>query len=90
MVADSLKLLPKESETKQRWTTEEWARQRSRLDIPNLDSEIPRAAVAPHEPMAGHASAAIDEPGRSLRCVTHGLCSMSLRVCSDCHNCTLP
>jgi hypothetical protein len=29
MVADSLKLLPKESETKQRWTTEEWARQRS-------------------------------------------------------------
>jgi type IV secretory pathway TraG/TraD family ATPase VirD4 len=29
MVADSLKLLPKESETKQRWTTEEWARQLS-------------------------------------------------------------
>jgi hypothetical protein len=29
MVADSLKLLPKESETKHRWTTEEWARQRS-------------------------------------------------------------
>jgi type IV secretory pathway TraG/TraD family ATPase VirD4 len=29
MVADSLKLLPRESETKQRWTTEEWARQRS-------------------------------------------------------------
>jgi type IV secretory pathway TraG/TraD family ATPase VirD4 len=29
MVADSLKLLPKESETKQRWTTEEWARQQS-------------------------------------------------------------
>ena len=29
MVADSLKLLPKESETKQRWTTAEWARQRS-------------------------------------------------------------
>jgi hypothetical protein len=29
MVADSLKLLPKESETKRRWTTEEWARQRS-------------------------------------------------------------
>jgi hypothetical protein len=29
MVADSLKLLPKESETKQRWTTEEWSRQRS-------------------------------------------------------------
>ena len=29
MVADSLKLLPKESETKQRWTTEEWAQQRS-------------------------------------------------------------
>jgi len=29
MVADSLKLLPKESETKQRWTTEEWARQRN-------------------------------------------------------------
>lgn len=29
MVADSLKLLPKESETKQRWTTEEWARKRS-------------------------------------------------------------
>ena len=29
MVADSLKLLPKESETKQRWTTEQWARQRS-------------------------------------------------------------
>src|SRR5271157_786290 len=29
MVADSLKLLPKESETKQRWTSEEWARQRS-------------------------------------------------------------
>jgi Type IV secretion-system coupling protein DNA-binding domain len=29
MVADSLKLLPKEGETKQRWTTEEWARQRS-------------------------------------------------------------
>jgi hypothetical protein len=29
MVADSLKLLPKESETKQRWTTERWARQRS-------------------------------------------------------------
>lgn len=29
MVADSLKLLPKESETKQRWTTEEWARQRT-------------------------------------------------------------
>ena len=27
MVADSLKLLPKEGETKQRWTTEEWARQ---------------------------------------------------------------
>jgi hypothetical protein len=29
MVADSLKLLPKESETKQRWTTEEWAQHRS-------------------------------------------------------------
>jgi len=29
MVADSLKLLPKEGETKQRWTTEEWSRQRS-------------------------------------------------------------
>ena len=29
MVADSLKLLPKESETKQRWTTEEWSQQRS-------------------------------------------------------------
>ena len=29
MVADSLKLLPRESETKQKWTTEEWARQRS-------------------------------------------------------------
>src|SRR6202046_3600366 len=29
MVADSLKLLPRESETKQRWTTEEWAQQRS-------------------------------------------------------------
>ena len=29
MVADSLKLLPKESETKRRWTTEEWAKQRS-------------------------------------------------------------
>ena len=29
MVADSLKLLPKEGETKQRWTTEEWARQRN-------------------------------------------------------------
>jgi hypothetical protein len=29
MVADSLKLLPKEGETKQRWTTEEWARQHS-------------------------------------------------------------
>ena len=29
MVADSLKLLPKASDTKQRWTTEEWARQRS-------------------------------------------------------------
>jgi hypothetical protein len=29
MVADSLNLLPKESETKQRWTTEEWARQHS-------------------------------------------------------------
>jgi hypothetical protein len=29
MVADSLKLLPKESETKQRWTTEEWVRQHS-------------------------------------------------------------
>ena len=29
MVADSLKLLPRESETKQRWTTEEWARRRS-------------------------------------------------------------
>ena len=29
MVADSLKLLPKESETKQRWTTEEWTQQRS-------------------------------------------------------------
>jgi len=27
MVADSLKLLPRESDTKQRWTTEEWARQ---------------------------------------------------------------
>jgi type IV secretory pathway TraG/TraD family ATPase VirD4 len=29
MVADSLKLLPKENETKQRWTTEEWARQKT-------------------------------------------------------------
>jgi type IV secretory pathway TraG/TraD family ATPase VirD4 len=29
MVADSLKLLPKRSEAKQRWATEEWARQRS-------------------------------------------------------------
>lgn len=29
MVADSLKLLPKQSETKQRWATEEWARQKS-------------------------------------------------------------
>jgi len=29
MVADSLKLLPKESETRQRWTTEEWAQQHS-------------------------------------------------------------
>lgn len=29
MVADSLKLLPKESETKHRWTTEEWSKQRS-------------------------------------------------------------
>jgi Type IV secretion-system coupling protein DNA-binding domain len=29
MVADSLKLLPKESETKQRWTTEEWAQRDS-------------------------------------------------------------
>jgi len=29
MVADSLKLLPKENETKQRWTTDEWAQQRS-------------------------------------------------------------
>src|SRR5580698_9585349 len=29
MVADSLKLLPKESETKQRWTTEEWSRKHS-------------------------------------------------------------
>ena len=29
MVADSLKLLPKQSETQQRWTTEEWARQKS-------------------------------------------------------------
>jgi Type IV secretion-system coupling protein DNA-binding domain len=29
MVADSLKLLPKESETKQRWATEEWAQQRN-------------------------------------------------------------
>ena len=29
MVADSLKLLPKECGTKQRWTTEEWARQRT-------------------------------------------------------------
>jgi len=29
MVADSLKLLPKQSETKQRWATEEWARQKA-------------------------------------------------------------
>jgi type IV secretory pathway TraG/TraD family ATPase VirD4 len=29
MVADSLKLLPKENETKQRFSTEEWARQKS-------------------------------------------------------------
>ena len=29
MVADSLRLLPKESDTKQRWTTEEWARKRT-------------------------------------------------------------
>jgi hypothetical protein len=29
MVADSLKLLPRESDTKQRWTTEEWARQKT-------------------------------------------------------------
>lgn len=29
MVADSLKLLPKQSDTKQRFTTEEWARQKS-------------------------------------------------------------
>jgi type IV secretory pathway TraG/TraD family ATPase VirD4 len=29
MVADSLKLLPKQSETKQRWATEEWARRKS-------------------------------------------------------------
>jgi Type IV secretion-system coupling protein DNA-binding domain len=29
MVADSLKLLPKEGETTQRWTTEEWAQRRS-------------------------------------------------------------
>ena len=29
MVADSLKLLPRESDAKQRWTTEEWARQKT-------------------------------------------------------------
>jgi len=29
MVADSLKLLPKQSQTKQRWVSEEWARQKS-------------------------------------------------------------
>jgi hypothetical protein len=29
MVASSLKLLPRESDTKQRWTTEEWARQKT-------------------------------------------------------------
>jgi hypothetical protein len=29
MVADSLKLLPKQSETKQRWATEEWARRKN-------------------------------------------------------------
>lgn len=29
MVADSLKLLPRESDTKHRWTTEEWARQKT-------------------------------------------------------------
>jgi hypothetical protein len=29
MVADSLKLLPRENDAKQRWTTEEWARQKT-------------------------------------------------------------
>jgi hypothetical protein len=29
MVADSLKLLPRETDAKQRWTTEEWARQKT-------------------------------------------------------------
>ena len=29
MVADSLKLLPREDDAKQRWTTEEWARQKT-------------------------------------------------------------
>jgi len=29
MVADSLKLLPRESDAKQRWTTEDWARQKT-------------------------------------------------------------
>ncbi len=65
MVADSLKLLPKESETKQRWTTEQWATTAKRLAVSDFDSALPRAAVAPHELMAGHAGATIDEPGRS-------------------------
>lgn len=63
MVADSLKLLPRESEGKAALDHRGMGTAEDRLAVSDFDSEVPRATVATHELMARHTGAAYDEPG---------------------------
>ena len=63
MVADAMKLLPSEAETKQRWSTLEWSKERQRLAVPHEHTGHPEAPRAAHQFVAGHARAALDESG---------------------------
>ncbi|WP_433971898.1 type IV secretion system DNA-binding domain-containing protein [Tunturiibacter lichenicola] len=61
MVADAFKLLPRESETKQRWSTVEWAKERKGwVFLTSKPTNAGENAPA-HQPVAGLACIASDE-----------------------------
>ena len=82
MVADCLKLLPQGERNEAALDGRGMVQAAERLAVSDFHSALPRAAVAADQPVAGHAGAAVDEPGRSRRRAGRGSCWTSWPVCN--------
>jgi hypothetical protein len=86
MVADAFKLLPSERETKRRWSTYAWSRERQGLAVPYVEADDARAAASADEPVARPAGVAADERGAQRARKTVWFVLDELATCNGCRS----